>query len=124
MMMKKIIIFALIIGQVVMGLAQRGALTGRVVEPEKQQPVVYASVGLLKAADSSVVNTQMTDKDGLFTFIGVPSGKYFLKIFFVGYQEYISEVVELGKSDYDMGTIVLKQEVEMLGRDSLIHLLL
>ena len=50
--MKKILIFALMIGQFAVGLAQRGTLTGRVVDPEKQQPVVYASVGLLKAADS------------------------------------------------------------------------
>ena len=114
MMMKKIIIFALMIGQVVMGLAQRGTLTGRVVDPEKQQPVAYASVGLLKSADSSVVNTQMTDKDGVFAFDGLVSGKYFVKIYYVGYREYVSEEIEVGKADFDMGTIVLGELVEML----------
>ena len=121
MMMKKIIIFALMIGQVVMGLAQRGTLTGRVVDPEKQQPVAYASVGLLKSADSSVVNTQMTDKDGVFAFDAVASGKYFVKIYYVGYREYVSEEIEVGKSDYDMGTIVLGELVEMLEKIEVVY---
>ena len=92
MMMKKLIIFALMIGQVVVGLAQKGNLTGRVLDPDKKQPVAYASVGLLKAADSTVVSAQMTDKEGVFTFDGVVSGKYFVKIYYVGYREYVSDV--------------------------------
>ena len=102
------------IGQVVMGLAQKGNLTGRVLDPDKKQPVAYASVGLLKAADSTVVSAQMTDKEGVFTFDGVVSGKYFVKIYYVGYREYVSDVMEIGKEGYDMGTIVLGELVEML----------
>lgn len=121
MMMKKIIIFALMMGQIVVGLAQRGTLTGHVVDPEKKAPLAYASVGLLKSADSSVVNTQMTDKDGVFAFDAVASGKYHVKIYYVGYKEFISEEIEIGKADYDMGTIVLGELVEMLEKIEVVY---
>ncbi|MBO4645971.1 MAG: TonB-dependent receptor [Bacteroidales bacterium] len=112
--MKKIIIFAVLFCHFFIVMAQKENFTGRVLEPEKNGPVAFASVGLLRAVDSTVVQSEMTDKEGRFAFSGVPSGKYLIKIYYVGYREWVSEELVAGKEAKDLGDIVLQWDVEQL----------
>lgn len=50
---------------------------GKIVD-EKQIPLEFATVILLKASDSSLVKTAFTEKDGKFLFSSIPDGKYYL----------------------------------------------
>lgn len=112
--MKKVVILILslcFIGQI---FAQNVSITGRVVEQEKKSPVAFASVGLLKAADSAVVKSEMTDKEGNFLISGVGAGKYIIKIYFVGYKEWVSREIVVAKQDVQLDEVVLSPEAEQL----------
>ena len=49
------------------------------------QPVEFASVALLRAADAGVVQATYTDAAGRYAFGPVPAGAYTLAVSFVGY---------------------------------------
>jgi hypothetical protein len=53
---------------------------------EQRKPVDYATVGLFKASDSSLVKTAMTTPEGKFNFPNIAAGNYFIKINMMGYQ--------------------------------------
>lgn len=79
--MKKIIfhlVFILLLASSVRGAwAQtiQGGISGKVVNSEGQ-PAAYATVTLLKAADSSLVKGAITDENGAYRFVGTSSGTY------------------------------------------------
>ena len=61
-----------------------GRITGTVVDGATQQPVSYASVGLLDASGKAV-NGGVADAEGQFALGGVTVGTYTLEISFLGY---------------------------------------
>lgn len=70
--------------------ANRGKQTdinGTVLD-EQRKPIDYATVGLFKATDSSLVKTAMTTPEGKFNFPSVAAGSYYIKINMMGYQVY------------------------------------
>lgn len=74
--------------------AQPGQISGLLTD-EKQQPVEFATVALLKAADSSLVKATYTDVAGLFSFENLPVGAYKISFSFVGYAPLKTPVVTL-----------------------------
>lgn len=60
-----------------------------------QKPVESASVGLLRAKDSSVVKMAVSDKSGRFEVEKLAEGKYLVLIQSVGYAKYYSEVFSI-----------------------------
>lgn len=59
--------------------------TGQVVEQDTNQPIEAATVQLLNPKDSSQVSGHTTDRQGRFVLPPVKSGKYLLKVSFIGY---------------------------------------
>lgn len=72
------------------------------------------SVVLQKAKDSAIVKMQLTDKNGAFNFSNIIAGNYFITITNLGYEKYSSSAFELN-SNYELPTIVLKNETKSLG---------
>ena len=61
------------------------AVGGLVRDAATEQPVEFASVALLRAADAGVVQATYTDAAGRYAFGPVPAGAYTLAVSFVGY---------------------------------------
>lgn len=57
-----------------------------------QQPVESVLISLLKAKDSSLVKTAISDKNGFYSFAKVANGNYLLSASLVGYQKLYAEI--------------------------------
>jgi outer membrane receptor protein involved in Fe transport len=62
-----------------------GSISGTVVDKSGGLPIESADVSLLNAGDSTVIKGTAADKEGKFTFTGIPYGKYTVRANFVGY---------------------------------------
>jgi iron complex outermembrane receptor protein len=62
-----------------------GEVSGLVRDAATGQPVEFASVALLRAADAGVVQATYTDAAGRYALGPVPAGAYTLAVSFVGY---------------------------------------
>ena len=60
------------------------------VKNSKNEAISGATVRLLKATDTAVINTRTTDVDGKFQFNNIGKGSYLLKITVVGMKEFNS----------------------------------
>lgn len=98
-------------------LAQ-GKVNGKIYDSKSGSPVEYATVTLLKAADSSMAGGALSESNGAFLIKNVPNGKYLLRVAFMGYTTYYlpSEVVistqhntvNVGKISITPSTTMLK----------------
>ncbi len=66
--------------------AKNSIVTGIVLDKSSEQPVEFATVQLMKQADSTVIITTVTDKKGKFDFNKTASGSYILRVSFIGYE--------------------------------------
>jgi iron complex outermembrane receptor protein len=64
----------------------KSTVTG-LLQNEQGKPVDYATVTLLRAADSSVVKGTLTNDAGAYTFDRIVSGKYIVKATSMGFQK-------------------------------------
>ncbi|GIV58458.1 MAG: TonB-dependent receptor [Rhodothermaceae bacterium] len=96
--------------------AVRGSIGGTVLDAETAEPIASATVGLWRAADSSLVTGTITEQDGRFRLEGIRGGRYYVTVSFVGYAtETIPDVaVEPGNLQIDLGTIRLVTDAQML----------
>jgi iron complex outermembrane receptor protein len=87
---------------------RQGRITGTTVE--------HASIVLLKASDSSVQKLIVADKSGAFEFQDLPFGNYRLSISAVGYQDKLTDVIEISaaQSKKEFSTIALAKEDKSL----------
>lgn len=61
--------------------------SGRVVESGKKG-LEFATAALLNPADSALIESTLTDSNGVFSFSNINRGEYYLKIILVGYNQY------------------------------------
>jgi len=93
--------------------AQSGGLKGK-VSAEGGKPIVFASVLLLKTADSAVLKTALTDEKGAYTFTGLQSDAFFVKVLFTGYETYRTQSLSVSDTIFSMPEIVLVQNSTLL----------
>jgi outer membrane cobalamin receptor len=98
------------------GSGPQGIIIGQIVDQQSNQELEYATVSIFSVKDSSLVNGAITDKKGRFSISGVPSGSYYVKVNFMGYEPYYSDIVNLTKkkSLVDLGEVVLVLAAENL----------
>jgi len=70
-------------------------VSGRLLD-EHARPLVYTTVTLLVAADSSFVINSLTDPDGKFTFPSVKPGVYKIRVSPMGYSSYTTRPFTVG----------------------------
>jgi len=87
-----------------------GQVSGKITA-SNGQPVPNATVGLINAADSSVIRSALSDSLGRFKLSNPAAGKYWLRISCLDYQNWHSTVFEDPK---DFGNIVLKNDAKVL----------
>jgi outer membrane receptor protein involved in Fe transport len=87
-------------------------ITGQVWNQTDNQPVEYANVVLYRQRDSSVVNGTVTDARGKFTLAGLPPGRYYLEVSFIGFRTNRVRNLQLAPSArIDLGKIPLEPAV-------------
>src|SRR3954470_11610265 len=65
---------------------ETGVLYGKLVDAQTNTPVEYASVSILRSADSTTLTGMLSKTNGDFNFPEVAFGKYLLKVNFIGYE--------------------------------------
>jgi iron complex outermembrane receptor protein len=81
------------------------------------QPVAFANVLLLKAVDTSIIKTALTNESGAYRIMQPAPGQYILRVSSMGYHPWDSPVFELTDRQHqkDFGTLVLKANERQLG---------
>ena len=94
------------------GFSQNATIKGKVLDKDGKTPLDFATVRLMQG-DEMVLGTA-TDLRGEYSLSPVPSGKYDVKISFVGYQDIVVSGVEVKGS----ATRVLDDIVMGAGKDN------
>jgi hypothetical protein len=91
-----------------------GTISGSVLDDAKK-PLDGATVILLVAKDSSVVSSQLANKDGSFAFENLKDDTYLVKATFIGYKNYVSgNVVVSGQQRVTLPVFNLSPSGKML----------
>jgi ferric enterobactin receptor len=95
---------------------ENGSITGVIVDDSTTTPVSYASVALLSAADSSLLNGMITNDQGKFQFNDLPYGKYNLKVTFVGYKPVVIKDLEVSRQNktIDLQNLKIREDFKKL----------
>lgn len=108
-----------------------GKLVGKVVETPSNNPVPFATVAVLLARDSSLVDGMTTDENGAFTISNVRSGKYIVRVTNMGYEtKFVSNVqvapeanltdlglIQIASVSQKLAEVVIKGEKSMIVDD-------
>jgi hypothetical protein len=86
---------------------------GSVTDTMNATPLELASVVLIRTADSVIAGKARTDKRGMFEAQLKKPGKYFLRITFPGFADYI-ETISLKKSVTDLGDMPMISKSHLL----------
>jgi hypothetical protein len=109
------------------GLGQAAAQAGSPARPAQAaagisgqvrsatEPVSFATVLLLGAADSTVVQALTSDENGRFAFAGVAAGRYRVRASFVAYRTVTTPVFQLGAQPVSLGPLLLQPSDVALG---------
>ena len=76
---------------------QTGQATGKLLD-ETGKPMMYATVSLLNAKDSSLVQGAITNDNGVYTLNRVKVGTYVVKAGMIGYKNVASDPFDVGKN--------------------------
>ena len=91
-------------------------VTGCVIEKESKEPVFQANVQILNFPDSVYVTGAASDEKGMFTLPDVTTGKFLLKISYVGFKNKfipielssVSPKKDMGKVELEADSILMK----------------
>ena len=94
------------------GYAQKISIGGKVTDT-LSAPLSSATVMLLNASDSSLVNFTVTHSDGSFKLRNVSKGNYQVQVTFVGFSSYRKQVIATD-SDVNLATIAMTPQTKEL----------
>jgi outer membrane receptor protein involved in Fe transport len=91
-------------------LPDGGQVKGRIFDLNSKQPIEYATIALFNALDSTLVTGTITDINGQFNATKIAEGKYYIKVRFVGYEEfhYSDLVIDKRNRSLDLGEVFLE----------------
>ncbi|NOZ35162.1 MAG: TonB-dependent receptor [Chlorobi bacterium] len=91
-------------------------VTGNVKSEQTKKPVQFANAALFSMRDSSVVAGVVADENGKFVMTGLPYGKYYMVIDFIGFYKKVIYDIKLfpHNKNLNIGTIYLKEAAENL----------
>ena len=87
----------------------KNSISGIIKDSTSNKPIEYATITLLTAKDSKILNGTTTDSLGHFYLSDIDTGVYRLSFEFIGYKQKFSENIHIKKdmSLQDAGTILL-----------------
>lgn len=128
-MKKKLILLILAVVPLLAGMAQNpqrtdelasvlktGIVKGHIYDSTSNGAIEYATVGLYRLDDSSLVNGTITDQTGSFTIRNLPYGDFYLEIAFIGYtKKQVPISLTLQQFSVDLGAVVLHPDITHIG---------
>ena len=103
--MRKLVLSLLFVMQAVVAVAQTGT-TGKVVDAKSQRPLVEVVVSVQNTA-----LTEVTNKEGVFTFKSVPVGAQIVLLKTSGYKDQLISVEVTNGKVVDLGRIVMEEDI-------------
>ncbi|WP_443937001.1 outer membrane beta-barrel protein [Pedobacter sp. MW01-1-1] len=94
------------------GAAEKGTISGKVVEEEGGLPIPSAVISLYLDGNEQALMTLATDENGFFTARNLKPGTYRIKVSFVGYAPLIVNGIILTEKDFDKRLGLLKVSSE------------
>ena len=104
--------FALLVS----GIIHSQSIKGKLTDPADNRPLAGATV-ILSAVNDSAANRQaVSDKTGSFQFQGLSLDSFFLKVSYIGYEDF-KQIVSLNDSipDIDLKTLFVPKTTVQLG---------
>ena len=92
--------------------ANNAVISGNVADQASKQPIEFATVQLLNAADSAVIITTVTDHKGKFLLENVSMGHFVLRFSFIGYTKMIMPI-SVNKPKENISTV----EMALMAKD-------
>lgn len=89
-------------------------ITGTLLDKESREPVLQATIQLLKAEDSTYVAGAVTDMDGVFTLKAPANGKYIIKMTNVGYKQVTRNVTIADDKNFAFGKVNMETDAVLL----------
>jgi len=97
--MKKTITIIILIFSYFFSFAQDVTQVSGKITGDNNKPLPAATVSLLKAKDSSLAKTTVTNNGGLFTILSVKAGSYFISATSVGYSKNSSAIFKISEGE-------------------------
>ncbi len=96
--------------------APQGSISGQVVEAATAEPIISASIGIWRTADSTIVTGAITDADGRFAIEGLRGDRYYARVSFVGFESHVitDVILDPQQANVDLGTIRLEESTQMM----------
>lgn len=97
-----------------------GKISGIVIDKDLNEPIPFATI-IINDAEGNLVSGNTSNEDGTFILDKVPTGKYTLKVQFIGYKTYTKEILISKKSEkLDIGRIELEPDTAMLNEVNIV----
>ena len=92
--------------------AKTNSIYGKIINEDTKQPIEYASISIYDKESKKLIVGTISEADGGFQIHGIPSGKYFAEILFIGFEnKIISDISIDGKKNLkSLGDISLKSK--------------
>lgn len=94
--------------------AQTFKVNGSIIEQQQKKALEYASVALISLPDSTTVNGQITNQQGIYEFKNVKPGKYLIKTMMMGFEKKASAVFEVKDADVKVPVMMLNPSAQAL----------
>ena len=94
----------------------KSRIIGKVVDTSSKSPLEYATISLIKSDDNKSVNGAVSNNTGNFTIDGITSGKYHVKVEFIGYNPVtLPDIIITGKPEtINLKSISLEKSAKTL----------
>ena len=90
-------------------------VTGKVIDSDTKEEVMMANVRLLQLPDSTYITGAASNEKGMFTIPSVKTGKYAIKVSYVGYKDKVLALQLDGSSaTHHVGSISLKMDSKLM----------
>jgi len=109
----KVMLTVILLCGVVSANAQT-SIKGVLVDSSEKKPLVNASVNIIREKDSILLATARTDKNGVFQFLSLPSGKLIVMVSYPKYADYIDKIELSFTKELDLKTIYLQTKALLL----------
>ena len=111
---KTLAALAVIVACICPSLFSQTQITGSILTAD-EQPLPYATLMLVTAADSTLVKGDIAAEDGSFAFVGMAANDYLIHISMVGFEDQYSQPIRLGKGEQvNLEPFLLREDVAQL----------
>lgn len=107
--MPKILFIIFFLSVLFTKVLSQGSLKGRIIDSISQKPLIFATITILKKADTTLVTYRLSDPDGNFKVSGLPlHTPLYALISFTGFNVYRKDLTLIANSPLNLDSIVLQ----------------